>query len=397
MLTSEVEKGYKPVDIYFNKKWFSVLKIVDKMLSLIYNIFKQLRSKKIVSYDYRSILILESHLIGDVIMGLPAYRVIRENFPNATMIFWGNKWGKELLSEQQLFDKFIIAQIPWAVYNYSFSTFFSLLSQVIRLRKLKIDLAFEFRGDIRNIFLLYLIGAKRRISYNFTGGTYWLTDIAPPPESLHIIDRNLNLVRMLGVKIRHSLPKLHIPLDKLEIAKKYLDEKVSGRKIFIHPGASQRKRLWAPEKFALVVDFLYENGYMPVLISGPQDKDLIHKIQNKCKLKPYVLSVPLRELPAYLSLCEIFIGTDSGVAHIAAALGKNMIVLFGPQLPLLTAPKGDGNIRVIIKNGFECRPCSGSLCKHNNNACMEAIELEDVKIAIQQLMALKEQDKCKKP
>lgn len=373
----------KTTNVYFNKKWFRVLKIADKILSFLYRIIGQTQPQKVIPHHYKTILIMESHLIGDIIMSLPAYYAIRESFPNAIIIFWGNKWGQELLSGQNLFNKFIITKIPWAVYDYSFSAIFKLLSQAIKLRKMRVDLAIEFRGDIRNIFSLYLTKARKRVSFNFTGGSYWLTDIASAPKSLHIVDRNLSLIREMGIKIKHSLPKLKIADDKLEEANKYLKGKGDGEIIFIHPGASQRKRIWSDEKFASVINFLHYMGYTVFLTCGPQDKDLIDKIKNTCKIKPHILSIPLTLLPAYLSFGKLFIGTDSGIAHIAAALGKNVLVLFGPQLPSLTAPRGEGTTQVIIKDGFDCRPCSDSFCPYNNK-CMNAIEFDDLKNAIEQ-------------
>jgi len=384
-MASKFQSSNEVAKNYFNTKRFGILKSIDKILSFIYSFLNSFRSNKKVAHEYKRILILESHLIGDVIMGLPAYQAIRENYSGAKLIFWGNKWGEDLLAEQGIFDDFIIAKIPWAVYDYSLPTLFKLFSQAIKLRKLNVDMALDFRGDIRNIFLLYLTGAKRRVSYDFTGGTYWLTDVVSLSEGLHIIDRNLNLLRCIGVQVKHITPKLQVWPNKVEDAKKYFKEKGYKKVVIIHPVASQKKKFWMPERFAHIIDFLQNEGFTPVLVCGPKDNDFIYKIKDKCEFKPDVLAVSLKDLPGYLSCCEFFIGIDSGIAHMAAALGKNAVVLFGPQLPLLTAPRGDGNIQVIIKGEFECRPCSGDLCKYNNNSCMEAIEIEDIKNVVHKM------------
>lgn len=383
-MASKYQSNNEVTKNYFNTKRFGILKLIDKILSFIYTFLNLFRSSKTVSHEYRKILILESHLIGDVIMGLPAYQAIRESYPGARLIFWGNKWGEDLLAEQGIFDDFFITKIPWAVYDYSFSTLFKMLSQAVKLRKLNIDMAIDFRGDIRNIFLLYLTGAKRRVSYDFTGGTYWLTDVISISESLHIVDRNLTLLRHIGVPVKNTTPRIQILPNKLEVAQRYFNEKGYKKVVFIHPGASQKKRLWMPERFAHIIDFLQNEGFTPVLVCGPKDNDHIYKIKDRCEFKPDVLSVSLRDLPDYLSCCEFFIGIDSGVAHMAAALGKNVVVLFGPQLPLLAAPRGESHIQVIIKGEFDCRPCPGDSCMHNN-ACMEAITTEDIKNVVHKM------------
>lgn len=366
---------------YFNKKRLVFIGIVDRFLAFLY-LFKRSSPINHDCKQYKKILIIESHLIGDVIMGLPAYRAIQDKFPDAELIFWGNRWGKDLLEDQEIFDKFFITRIPWSTYDYSLSNLRRLFSQVRQLRKLNIDMALDFRGDIRNILLLRLIKAKRRISYDFTGGAYWLTDIVPPPENWHLIERDLNVVRYIGVENSDDVPSLHVPEAKMQAAKKYFNSRGLNNIVFVHPGASQPKKLWSSERFALIVDYLNNKDYSPVLLAGPNDKAIIESIRNKCKSSPNVLSVPLSNIAAYLACGEFFIGLDSGIAHIAESLGKNVIVLFGPQPPSIACPRGYGRIIKISKGDFDCRPCRKRFCNHDN-ACMKAIQVEDVIEAIE--------------
>lgn len=156
----------------------------------------------------------------------------------------------------------------------------------------------------------------------------------------------------------------------------------------LHPGASQPKRLWLLDRFAYVIDYLHDKEYSPVLLCGPSDHTIVELIKSKCKMPPHVLSIPLEDIAAYLACCEIFIGMDSGIAHIAAAVGIDAIVLFGPQQPALTAPRGNALIQIIRKGDFACRPCDGAACQYNN-ACMKAIKEEDVIEAVEQLISKK--------
>jgi ADP-heptose:LPS heptosyltransferase len=327
-------------------------------------------------------------LIGDVIMGLPAYRAIRRKFPQSELIFWGNKWGKDLLEDQRIFDRFIISRIPWAVYDNSIRNLRQLYSQIRQLRKFDIDMAFEFRGDIRNIFLLRVVNAKRRVGYDFTGGRYWLTDVVPPPKKWHLLERNLNVARFIGAEDSENVPRLELSEAKLQASRNHLDSRGLDNIVFIHPGASQPKRLWSSERFARIVGYLHEKGYSPVLLAGPDDESLVKSILDKCNARPEVLAMPLKEISGYLACGEFFIGLDSGVAHIAAALGKNVIVLFGPQPPSVACPRGHGTIIEISKGDFDCRPCNRRVC-HRDNACMRAIETEDVIEAIERTPAAK--------
>ncbi len=377
----------KIAKMYFDRKWLVIVSFIDILLSFIW-LSKRLFRRNFDSLEYKKILIFESHLIGDIIAGIPAYRAIRKEFPNSELIFWGNKWGKKILYEQKIFDTFYISGIPWSGCHYSFINIKSLFSQVKQLRSLNIDLALDFRGDIRNIFLIYLTKAKKRISYDFTGGSYWLTSKAPYPESYHFIDRNINIAKFIGTESQYSIPTLEVNQEKIKGAKKYFHELGLNKIVTLHPGASQPKRLWAPDRFAFVIDYLHNKEYSPVLLCGPFDYALVEEIRGKCKTCPHVLSVPLEDIPAFLSCSEIFIGMDSGIAHIAAAVGIDVIVLFGPQLPALTAPRGNGYIQVIQKSGFACRPCQKRVC-NCGNACMKAIKEEDIIEAVEQIISKK--------
>jgi len=368
---------------YFNKKRLVFMKLLDRLLSFLYA-FKRSSPINHDCKQYKKILILESHLIGDVIMGIPAYRSIRQRFLNSEVIFWGNRWGKDLLEDQELFDKFFITRIPWSTYDYSLSNLRRLFSQVRQLRKLKIDIALDFRGDIRNIFLLRLIGARRRVGYNFTGGAYWLTDIVPASEKWHLIERNLNVVSYLGAENGEDVPSLRVQEAKIQAAKKYFDNQGLNNIVFLHPGASQPKKLWPSERFARIAEYLHKKGCSPVLLAGPSDKSIVEQIRDKCQDSPDILSVSLTDLPPYLACGKFFIGLDSGIGHIAAAVGTDVIILFGPQPPSIACPRGSGKVVEIMKGDFGCRPCHKRVCDIDN-ACMKAIQVEDVVTEIEKI------------
>ena len=370
--------------IYFNPQSEKKLHIVNTCLSFVYK-FKKGKTTSSLNRDrLKHIMILESHLIGDLVMALPAYRAIRKKFPDVELIFWGNQWGKDLLEDQRLFDRFYITRTPWARYDYSFGNIRQLFSQIRQLRKLKIDMALDFRGDIRNIFLLHLIKAKRVVGYDFTGGKYWLTDVVPPPENWHLIERNLNVAKYIDAESKDGVPRLEVPQAKLQIAKEYFEKQGLNNIVFIHPGASQPKRLWSSKRFAIITEYLQKKGYSAVLLAGPNDESIVESIVDECNKRPEVLEVPLKEISGYLACGEFFIGLDSGIAHIAAALGKNIIVLFGPQPPSIACPRGYGRIIQISKGDFDCRPCNRRTC-NCDCACMKAIQVEDVITAVEKI------------
>ena len=123
----------------------------------------------------RTILITEYHRIGDVVMLIPALDMIKKAFPLSRIILITNSDTVQLAEKLRLADTIIGFSSPWTNWEWSLSRWKDTVAFGIGLRKLKIDLAIDFKGDIRNNWFLWLTASKKRVGYDATGGSYFLT------------------------------------------------------------------------------------------------------------------------------------------------------------------------------------------------------------------------------
>lgn len=372
----------------FNKDKTSKLKVIDKLFKSLYirpknkAVYKPLMEEK-----NNEILILGFLLIGDTIMYIPAFKSIRKNFPDARITLVCEMQTKLILSEQNLIDNFVIINCPWIVKtDYSLKNLFSFKSALKQINRVVYDLAIDFRGDWRNIFYLNFIKAKRKASFNFTGGDYMLTDvITPDPLIDNFTEEALYLLKKIGLSIdKHDLiPQLTVS----ELCKPFLESykqkhNLNGKYIVgIHPGSSQEVKKWDEEKYTELVSVLNSDLDAVFLIfEGPNENETVFKITEKLIERniPYlVVKEKLLDYINIISLCDLVICNDSGAGHIAGAFGVKTVIIFGNVDPKYIVSKYASHV-VAISHTLECKPCFQSFCKYEHKECIKGISVEEV-------------------
>ena len=151
-------------------------KIRNLINFLPYSIFSS--EKTIPPRNPSSILILDFHLIGDIVLLTPVLNELRKNNPNAHIGLASGVWAKHVLKNHpDLYDSFYPISAPWVTYSYNLKSWYLLLCALIDIRKSKWELGIEIRGDVRQILMLRMCNAKHRVGYDFTGGSRLLTSV----------------------------------------------------------------------------------------------------------------------------------------------------------------------------------------------------------------------------
>jgi ADP-heptose:LPS heptosyltransferase len=125
-----------------------------------------------------------------------------------------------------------------------------------------------------------------------------------------------------------------------------------------------------------------------VLIGGSyQDIDLAQQIRQKAKSSPVIMAgrTTIKQFAAIAKRSALFVGSDSGAMHIAAAVGTPVVALFGPSNPAEWGPRG-GTTEVIYK-GLDCRACFHPTCRRGEQNCMKLISVDEVATASERLIA----------
>ncbi|MBI5892263.1 MAG: glycosyltransferase family 9 protein [Deltaproteobacteria bacterium] len=364
----------------YNQRKLKVGFLIDRILR-IFSFAAKKRSG--CNENPKKILVVQSHLIGDLMMAIPMLKALKRKYPEASLYLLANDFAKEFLKDAWYVDKIYTAPFPWGIRQYSIINLWRLFSVIMRLRRARFDLAIDAQIDFRNAFLMFLIGAKRRLGYDIVGGRTFLTDIPDfPREIAHLLEGRLSVLQYLGIDITDKRYELPVNEEARRWVETFLHEKgIEGQNIVaIHPGASVPEKLWRSERFAAIIDYLYGKGFCPILVEGPGDNAAADEICSHCKNDIVRLKTSLLNVIAFFEICSLVICLDSAASHFASAVNTPAIVLYGPQLPQIAKPI-DENIIAVWREDMDCRPCVYSdikQCKNGINECMDKIQADEV-------------------
>jgi len=171
---------------------------------------------------------------------------------------------------------------------------------------------------------------------------------AQPAGGRHVVDHLLGAVEEAGWRAGTRVPRLVAQATWLEAATAWLAARgVRAEFAVVHPGSGGRAKRWAAEGFARVASRLPE----PVVwVLGPAEaEDRALRTLGE-RVGVVADGLPLAALAGLLASCRVYVGNDSGVSHLAAAVGAPTVAVFGPTDPAVWAPRGE---RVVVVGGPE--------------------------------------------
>jgi len=200
---------------------------------------------------------------------------------------------------------------------------------------------------------------------------------AQPPKGRRASRSFFELVPQLaGVAYAPPRVMLH-DAERAEAGRLLAAAGVSGPFIAVHPGSGGAGKCWPPEHFAHTIQILRASGRRTVMIEGEADATAVAAVQREAGSGvPVLRNLPLRTLAAVLQCCNGYLGNDSGVSHLAAAVGARCTLVFGPTDPVVWAPDGP-EVCVMVADAA-CRPCGSThpACPHRR--CLADIRPEAV-------------------
>ena len=332
------------------------------------------------------ILIIKLSAIGDVVQTLPALEAIKKTYPKGEITWVVEEAAAGILEGHPLIHRLLISRRKsWIRMLKNPLTFFTGMKRIIvflrELRSTRYDIAIDFQGLLKSGMLIGLARAQRKIGFDRTRefSYLFLNEKLPPYEKeKHALERYLEVARYLGAV--NPSPTCELPIER-EVS--LMKQRIKGVRqdvrplIVINPVARWRTKLWSEQKFAELADRLIQEKNALIIFTGSSDdREVIGRIVSMMKRKAenWAGETTLKELTALASLSNLFITTDTGPMHLAAAAGAKVLALFGPTAPWRTGPYGESHI--VVRKGLECSPCFQRKC--GDVQCMDAITVEEV-------------------
>ncbi len=327
------------------------------------------------------ILIRVPNWVGDAVMCLPAIEAVRSNFPGRSITALARPWVAPIMEWCPAVDDVI----HYMRAEDSLTYFRGLFSIITRLRKRRFDLAILFQNAFEAAFIAWCSGIPQRVGYGTDGRGMLLTSsprVAQKYAMAHQTYYYLGILNAINLKTPYKEPRIYAPAQALARGRETLSGlgiREGDTVVGIGPGAvfGGAKR-WSPEAFAVVGERASRLWGASLLIFGSEvEKTIGEAVKEGIKNGAYNLcgKTALSDAMALISCCTIFVTNDSGLMHVAAAMGVPTVAVFGPTDPFATKPIGA--FTSIVRAEVDCAPCLKAECP-TDHRCMKSVSPEMV-------------------
>jgi lipopolysaccharide heptosyltransferase III len=337
--------------------------------------------------EVRKVLLVRLRSIGDTVLATPSVFALKRFLPNVKVDILVEDWVAPLLNNHPHLDNVIVLERGGLMKR----------ARVAReLRAGNYDVVYNLHGGTTATFLTRATGARHRVGFKSYQYAQLHNHQAPSPlllwgqQKTHSVEQQLALLGWTGVPVTdRPRTQLGISSEANEKVKQLLAQAaLTDRKIaLIHPAAAFATKQWATEHFARVAEFLSDRGLAPVAIAAPNERPLLEKLCSEAAVKITTLDPSLPEVTALAAHSQLFVGNDSGIAHIAAAVGTPAVVIFGSSNIAHWRPWNSAPAEVVFEE-MPCQPCHGYFCeKFDQPECILRVPVTRVTAAIDRILS----------
>ena len=337
------------------------------------------------------VLLVRLSAIGDCLHAVPAASAIRRAHPDAFIGWAVQEPAATLLRGCDDVDRFHLYPRRVRGVRARLGAFGAFRREV---RSCRYDAAVDVQGLTKSGLVAWWSGARQRIG--FRGGPamgsrelnalFLNRRFAVDLGVRHVVDRNLALLRASGLGgAADPVAEWRLPEYAESGPLTFLERHGlrDGSYAVVSPGTIWRTKRWPSRHFAAAVRRLGRERGLPVVVAwaGAEERRAAEEIEAAAGDGGRVLLAPptdLRELATLLRHAALFLGCDSGPAHLAAALGVPCVSVFGPTDPARNGPYGPRSVAVKLDQALDCQPCWRRTCGRGDFACLERLGADRV-------------------
>lgn len=339
----------------------------------------------------RHVLVRATNWVGDVILMTPALTAVRRAFPLASITALARSPVAELLTASPDVNEVMRDETHDRDGGLA-----GRLALIREVRRQGFDLAIVFPHAFEAALVAALAGIPIRVGYRAEGRGWLLTHpVKRRPSRRHQLHHYLDLVEAFGIKPDHAGPVLRLSLESIAEADRLLGQagvRPGAVLIGLNPGAAYGPaKRWPAEQYAALAARLEARcGAIPIILGGPADLEAAEEVMaryeahHRGRLISVAGQTSLLGAAAVIARCRVVVTNDSGLMHVAAALGVPVVALFGPTDPVLTGPVGNGH--TVLRRPVPCSPCRFRDCPIDHR-CLAWITVEEAYAAVARSLA----------
>ncbi len=295
--------------------------------------------------DFNKILFVRLSSIGDVLLTTPVIKTVRNKYPDAFLAYLVEDKSEEMVRSNPYLNEVIVfnkSEFKLIYKKHGIFQAFKYIWQFIKkLKKEEFDLVIDLHSIFRSGLMAFFTFASDKIGINKQLISIVYTSKTEPREDLHVVEENLNLLKLIGIKPeefkREFLLSTNIS-DESNVKKLLKTNGLNNTKknIILNPATSRKNKNWDEGNFALVGDWINNNlNANVILIGGPDDLKKCSRVINFMNSLAFNFAgkTTLKELVELLKKSDLLITGDTGTMHIAVAVNTLQIALFGPTKP----------------------------------------------------------------
>lgn len=333
-----------------------------------------------------SLLILRLRSLGDVVMLTPALAALYAARPDLRITVAVESAFAPVLEGNPAVSEILLAR--------------SFGETVREIRRRKFAVVFNQHGGPTSAYLSALSGAPVRVCWDDSQFSFLYNVRVPPAEhffgsrKVHTVEHRMTQFYWTGLE-RAPIPPARVfaqPGAIASVEKKLAERglRAGERYAVMHPGAAYFTKRWAADKFSEIARWLREErGMVPVIRLGPGERAAAPAMKQQFAPHGIVFdpdALDLREVIALISRARLFVGNDSGPAHLATAAGRPAVVIFGSTDSATWRPWQTEHR--VVQNDFPCNPCPGDRCyAFEEPRCILSVTVEQVREACAALLA----------
>jgi heptosyltransferase-3 len=334
----------------------------------------------------RKILIVRLRSIGDTVLATACLAALKRFVPNAEIDVLVEDWVAPVLDEHPHVTNVITIE---------HDSLKSRARAARAIRAARYDVVYNLHGGTTATFLTRATGARHRVGYATYQYSHLHNHQAPSPlvlwekQKTHSAEQQLALLGWTGVPVSDR-PATTLAISDAAIEavnQRLLSNGIQEQPVaLIHPAAAFATKQWAPENFARVVEFLAEAGLVSVAIAASHETAVLKQLASNSSARVVTLDLSLPEVTALASRSQLFVGNDSGIAHMANAVGTPAVVIFGSSNIAHWRPWNNAAAEVVFEE-MACQPCHGYFCeKFEQPECILRVPVSRVTAAIERIL-----------
>ena len=333
-----------------------------------------------------SILLIELFGLGDLASLSVLFDPILKKYPQAKIYIVCQEWCQGLYWNDSRVTKVIGIPTPWkasARVLLSPSAWKKVFQVASALRGIGIDWAIDTRGDVRSQIFARWVQPKRLVapldymgSNMFLRGALLSDNLGVIPHG-HRYQRNCAcLLPILGMSVEASLPSL--PQKSNNVSPGTLS------RLLIHTGGGWRYKHWPEERWRkLLLDLLEKNEWEIAILCAPGEERIIERISEGTSVK--IERPSIKNLLPTIQSYHAMVATDSGPINLAILSGIPVVDIMGPGDSIMWRPPTPQGILLQEVDTYPCYPCRQKKCYYPTSPCIQQVEIQQVKNAIETL------------